>query len=261
MPEAPEIKYLELLLRNKVLGKVLSNITSNTKTTRKLPSASKVIDTGSVGKILWLQTNKYYVHLHMGLTGWLVFEKPKIYKYVLHFGNDIDVYIRDQRRFSKLDIYETKEQHQEALAKLGRCIFCKDFTFEYFDEVLGDSKRNISAFLLDQKNLAGIGNYIRNEALYIAHLSPKRKIDTLSKNDREKLYHAIMFVIYSNLYEWLDEGGLKVPVRLKKLAPKKLSVPYRMRVYDREVDNAGRRITFLKSYAGRKTFYVPDVQK
>ena len=265
MPEGPEAKYLELMMRQEVLGMKFNKITSNTKTTKNIPSAAKIIDTGSKGKILWLKTKKYWVHLHMGLTGWLVFDKPRIYKYILHFrdqdGEKFDVYLADRRRFSRIDIFTTDKTHKNALNKIGICLFCSEFTVDKFKELMGNSKRNISAFLLDQKKFAGIGNYIRNDALYIAKISPKRKLHQLNDQEINKLYQAIKFIVYSSLYTWLKDDKIPIPAYIKKLAPKKLNVPYQMKVYDQEFDPSGREVKFIKNYAGRRTFYVPSIQK
>lgn len=258
MPEAPESKYLALKLKKLVLGKNFTKIISNTKTKRNLPNISKIIDINSKGKIIYIQTKDYYVHMHMGLTGWLIENKPRIYKYVLQFGRK-KIYLQDQRRFSKIDIYD-KDDHEKELDKIGDCVFCKNFTLESFSNKIKKFKRNISSLLLDQNIFAGIGNYIRNEALYIARISPKRNSKDLNDNEIKKLYHAIKFVIYSNLFDWLKDE-IKIPPNLKKLAPKKLSIPYRMRVYARDKDNYGRKITFVKNMNGRKTFYVKSIQK
>tara|TARA_R100001163_G_C5023324_1_gene165553 strand:+ start:271 stop:1050 length:780 start_codon:yes stop_codon:yes gene_type:complete len=259
MPEGPEAKYLELLIRKFALNKKLKNIVSNTKTTKQIPSSSKVVDTGSRGKIFWLKTKSYWVHLHMGLTGWLVFDEPKIYKYVLEFENG-NIWLKDQRRFSRVDIFETEEDHNKALEKIGKCIFCKDFTLENFKEVIKSSKRNISSFLLDQSKFAGIGNYIRNDALYLAKVSPKRKTNTLTDKEIKDLYDAIMHIIYSSLETWMDTLDIKMPARLEKLAPKKLADPYEFYVYDRDIDPDGNKVKREK-VAGRNTFWVPSVQK
>lgn len=264
MPEGPEAKYLELFLRNKILGYQFDKIVSNTKTIRKLPQKSKVIDTGCKGKILWLRTKDYWVHLHMGLSGWLVEEKPRIYKYVLYFkkGKQEKVfYLSDRRRFSRIDIHQKLLDHNKSLEKLGICLFCPQFTLDNFLSQIGNSSRNVSAFLLDQTKIAGIGNYIRNDALYIARINPRRKLSTLSSTEIKKLYNAIKFIVFSNLLTWLDDENLKTPSLINKLSPKKVSVPYRMRVYGREVDQAGRKVKFVKSIAGRRTYFVPQIQK
>ncbi|UCE10766.1 MAG: Fpg/Nei family DNA glycosylase, partial [Candidatus Thorarchaeota archaeon] len=49
----------------------------------------------------------------------------------------------------------------------------------------------IKSFLLDQKNLAGIGNVYIQDILFEARLHPDRKIPTLSEKELEGLYHAI----------------------------------------------------------------------
>lgn len=260
MPEGPEIKYLELMTNKIIINKQFTKITSNTKTTRNLPSKSKIINTGSKGKIMWIQTNKYYVHLHMGLTGWIVEEEPRIYKYILHFGNK-KLWIQDQRRFSSVNIYITEEEHNKALNKTGLCTFCIDFTFDKFVETIRKYKRNISALLLDQKIFAGIGNYIRNDALYVSKISPKRNSKNLTDKELKKLYDSIRYVMYSNLFDWLELNDIKIPTNLQKISPTKLSVPYEMKVYGREKDNNGKTIKFIKNYAGRKTYYVPSIQK
>jgi formamidopyrimidine-DNA glycosylase len=49
--------------------------------------------------------------------------------------------------------------------------------------------------LLDQKNLAGIGNVYAQDILFKAKLHPNRKISTLSKKEKGDLYHAVRDVL------------------------------------------------------------------
>ena len=58
---------------------------------------------------------------------------------------------------------------------------------------------NIYAVLLDQKNFAGIGNYIKNDALYLARISPHRKTHELTTEEITHLYEGINHVTFSNL--------------------------------------------------------------
>lgn len=57
---------------------------------------------------------------------------------------------------------------------------------------------------MDQSIFSGIGNYIKSEALYYAKISPLRKVETLSENEKEKLYEGV-FIISRTSYA---SGGM-----------------------------------------------------
>ena len=54
---------------------------------------------------------------------------------------------------------------------------------------------------------------------------------------------------------------IKLPKNLNNLIPKKILVPYKFFVFDREYDDLGNKITFIKNLCGRRTFYVEKLQK
>lgn len=259
MPEEPEIFYLKELLKIHIKNHKFKKIISNTKSNVELPSISKVIDCDSKGKILWIQTEKYYVHLHMMISGWIVFTKPKICKYELVFDN-ITLYIDDTRRFSKIQIINSEEKHNEELNKLGLSFIKDNITKEQFMEIILNSNKNISALLLDQTIFCGLGNYIRNEILYMVKIHPNKKSNELNKNDVEKLYNKIRYVLFSNLCELLIINKIKIPNIIKKISPPNLQIPYKFRVYEKETDKYGNNITKEK-IAGRWTYYVKSIQK
>jgi formamidopyrimidine-DNA glycosylase len=261
MPEAPEIFYLKELLKQHIMNKTFEKIISNTKSTVKLPSKSKVVDVDCKGKLLWIQTENYYVHLHMMISGWLVFERPKICKYEFVFSN-MTIYMDDTRRFSKVKIINTHEKHYKEINKLGFSFLKNEITKEKFIEIILSSNKNISALLLNQKIFCGVGNYIRNEALYMVKIHPSKKANDISKKDAKKLYDKIRYIIFSNLYEMLQNNNskIKIPVYIKNIAPDNLQIPYKFRVYGREKDNYGNIITREK-IAGRWAYYVKNIQK
>lgn len=259
MPEAPEIFYLKELLKTKILEHKITEIISNTQSEVELPKESKVIDCDCKGKLLWIQTKDYYIHLHMMISGWLVFEKPKIYKYEFVFDN-MTIYMDDTRRFSKVSIVETEDNHNKIINKLGLSFLKGEVSEDNFVEVVSKSSKNISALLLDQKIFCGVGNYIRNEALYLVKIHPAKKSKEIKESDIKKLYDKIKFIMFSNLYEMLELDKLKIPKNIKKIAPEKLEVPYKYKVYDRETDKLGNKITKEK-IAGRWSYYVKSIQK
>lgn len=260
MPEGPEIKYITEICKKYLIGKKLIDIVCNTKAKIKLPSKDIINNVNCIGKLMWLETKNYFFHIHFGLTGWLLFNNSKYPKYILKFANDFDVYIDDMRRFSKLKIYTDEKKHLKRLNKLGIDILKKEFTLDYFREILLNRSKIISGILLEQKYFAGLGNYIRNEALYRAKINPERKSNDLSNDEIKKLYEKIRLVSFSSLYEQLKNDKLSISKEIKNVSPNKLIIPYNFIVYEKDYDPYGNKITH-KMISGRRTYYVKSVQK
>jgi len=264
MPEGPEIRYIKEVCRTYLLNFELVNIKSNSKTVVKLPSKSKLINVESKGKLLILIFEDYYLHIHFGLTGWLIFDNPDYPKYELTFKkgtSEIKAYIDDSRRFSKLKFFN-KDKNDISLKKLGIDIFDKEFTLDFFEKEINKvNKKNVS-FLLEQNKFCGIGNYIKNESLYMAKIDPHSNTSDLDKNDIKNLYDSIKFCAFSNFVELIKENKeLKIDKneinRYKKEV--KLEVPYKYKVYQQEIDPNGNKV-IKKDICGRKTFYVKEIQ-
>jgi len=71
-------------------------------------------------------------------------------------------------------------------------------------KLLGRRKARIKSFLLDQKNVAGIGNVYIQDILFKSKLHPNRLVSLLSEKEVSDLYRAIKEVLnYS-----IQLGGL-----------------------------------------------------
>jgi len=257
MPEGAELRYLAELIREHVEGNTLTKIISLNKKTIKLEHPLKIYDVYTKGKLLWLDGKTTFVHMHMGTSGWLyVDEKPKYTKFIFEFKDKTKIYLDDARRFAKVHIY-SKEKHNAIIKKLGVDILTKEYTLKYFSEKLKKGKRNICAFLMDQKINAGLGNYAKSDSLYISRIDPNRKTNTLTNKEIEKLYNAIRFIAFSQLIEQLKDEGLKIPNDIKKIKPSKLEIPYKYKVYGKHKNEN----IIVETIAGRSTFYDPDKQK
>lgn len=262
MPEGPEIRYIANLCKKYLIGKTLNSIVSNSDTKVKLPKKSKLIDVESKGKQLVLIFEDFWFFIHFGLTGWLTFEEAKYPRYELHF-NDLSVYIDDSRRFSKLKIYEEEKLYKKNMDKLGVDIFSDEFTEEFFLESFGKTKKAIVAFLMDQSKFSGIGNYIKNESLYLSGISPKRKTDTITDEEKTKLFKSILFVAYSNFVENMELNKIKLDKKdSKRINQLKIKVqsPYKFNVYGRDdSDLKGNKLT-IEDIGGRTCYYVKTLQ-
>ena len=99
---------------------------------------------------------------------------------------------------------EKKLGEHKLTAKLGMTPLDKRFTLDYFKQVLSKKRGNIKSFLLDQKNIAGIGNVYIQDILFNAKLHPKRKIPSLTNTEIDILHKSIKSV----LSESVELGGL-----------------------------------------------------
>ena len=89
-------------------------------------------------------------------------------------------------------------------AGLGLSPLDEWFTLDYFKKLLNHKRGNIKTFLLDQRNIAGIGNVYVQDMLFNAKLHPNRKIQSFSDMEAEALYNSIKSV----LNESIELGGL-----------------------------------------------------
>ena len=258
MPEGPEIRYLAEMIKPKIIGKKLIDINALSKRKVNIPKPSIIKAVETKGKLLWLKTRDYYVHITFGLTGWLSFDEPEYTKYELSIGKLV-LYIDDMRKFSKISVYK-ESKHISVVTKLGIDVLTKDFTFANYLNAMSATSMNISSFLLNQQYFCGIGNYIRNECLYIAKTNPKKSAAKLTDKQLRELWFAIRFVAFSNLYDELKNSKLPIPSDIKQIAPNNLEVPYQLRVYEQEKDPKGNKTSYSK-VGQRHTYYVKSIQK
>ena len=73
--------------------------------------------------------------------------------------------------------------------------FDKNFTPEYFAGLLAGKKTQVKAFLMNQKNVGGIGNMYMHDILFKAGLHPQKKISDMSADDVQRLYDSIYAIL------------------------------------------------------------------
>ncbi|MCL2397253.1 MAG: hypothetical protein FWC93_04225 [Defluviitaleaceae bacterium] len=69
------------------------------------------------------------------------------------------------------------------------------FTLEYFEGLLAGKKTQVKAFLMNQKNVGGIGNMYMHDILFKVGLHPQKKISDMGKDDVKRLYDSILSVL------------------------------------------------------------------
>jgi formamidopyrimidine-DNA glycosylase len=186
---------------------------------------------------------------------------------VFHMSSGTRVTFNDPRRFGSMKlIARTKLEAEPLLAGLGPEPLGNAFDAAMLAHACEGKKTSLKAALLDQRVVAGLGNIYVCEALYRAHLSPKRLAGTIADrngapNERaERLVEGIKAV----LSEAIEVGGSSL--RDYRLTDGDLGMfQHRFRVYDCAGETcrmAGCRGTIRRIVQnGRSTFYCPVCQK
>lgn len=269
MPEGPEILFFSTFLKKKIISTKISNIKSNTDELINIPLDlyGIVVEVCSKGKLLWIKmtssiVNKYYyMHIHMGISGWILFKDPKYfvkYEFQLTTCNktEIMIYLEDKVKLSKLQIYDEYE-HNVLLKKMGIEIFSNEFTLEKFKNIIKKKNMMLASFMLKQEFFCGIGNYIKNEVLYMGNLDINIKTGELKDEQITELYKNILFVSYSCLIEQLRNLDMEeyLALEYKTNMPEYIEIPYKYKIYKRITTDDGKKVKKVK-VGGRDTYTI-----
>jgi formamidopyrimidine-DNA glycosylase len=184
---------------------------------------------------------------------------------VFHMSNGATVTFNDPRRFGSMKLVpRAKLDKEPLLSALGPEPLGNEFDAAMLAHACKAKKTSLKAALLDQRVVAGLGNIYVCEALYRAHLSPKRQASTIA--DRKGLPNeravALVDAIKVVLHDAIKAGGSSL--RDHRQADGSLGYfQHNFRVYDREgepcPDCKGTIKRIVQS--GRSTFYCPACQK
>jgi formamidopyrimidine-DNA glycosylase len=79
------------------------------------------------------------------------------------------------------------------------------FNLEYFSKMLKNAKHSLSAkaFLTTDNRIPGLGNGVMHDILFNARIHPKRRIDTFSQSNGDRLFYSVK----STLRYMAERGG------------------------------------------------------
>lgn len=103
------------------------------------------------------------------------------------------IFYYDTRNFGTLRFSTSKMELMDKLKSLGPDIL-DDCTENIFIEVMRKQRQtmNVCKFLMDQKKVAGVGNYILSEALYRSNLDPFASLNEITNDQAKLLYNEVV---------------------------------------------------------------------
>ncbi|MFE5317359.1 Fpg/Nei family DNA glycosylase [Paenibacillus sp. NPDC056579] len=240
MPELPEMENYKLLLNQRLVGHLITDVQVEREKSINVPVSqfrNEVIGTSiqrverRAKHLLFHLSNARILLLHLMLGGIMFYgskeDKPDRTVQVTMSFHDMNLYFIGLR-LGYLHLYSPDEADR-FLQKLGPEPTDRSFTAERFASLLHKQSRTLKATLPDQAVMAGIGNCYSDEICFEAGLLPSRKCDRLSVEESARLYDSMQHV----LTEATRYGGyMDMPL----YAGDELTGGYdsRCKVYDRE---------------------------
>jgi formamidopyrimidine-DNA glycosylase len=183
---------------------------------------------------------------------------------VFHMSSGAAIIFNDPRRFGYMKIIARNALDAEPLLRgLGPEPLGNEFDAAMLARSCEGKSTTLKAALLDQRVVAGLGNIYVCEALYRAHLSPKRKASTLADRKGGPTDHARRLVdaIHAVLNQAIKAGGSSLRDH-RQTSGEVGYFQHSFLVYDREGETCGcggvvKRFT----QNGRSTFWCPKCQK
>lgn len=270
MPELPEVETIARGLHRRVAGDTIETVWVGSKPEPLKSPAREIARTLEGARIKRVQrVGKHIVFdltgrngaaenewiVHLGMTGRMLVtnagaEPARHTHLVAHLKSGRELHFVDPRRFGRLEVRKAGFQGPgtEPLR-----VSCQDFA-----ALFHKSKAPIKAALLNQKLLHGVGNIYADESLFRAGIRPRRRANTLTRAELERLHAAVREVLKeaiaaggSSVSDYVDADGEAGFFQLQH------------RAYGREDEPCLACKTPIKKIVvgGRGTHYCPKCQK
>ena len=131
------------------------------------------------------------------------------------------------------------------------------FDFPFFESMIAGIGKDISvkALLATEQRIPGLGNGVLQDILYNARIHPKRKISTLSAEDKERLFHAVK----GTLADMIEKGVRDTEKDFYGI-PGKYITRLSKNTYTKPCPQCGSRI-IKEAYLGGSVYYCPCCQQ
>ncbi len=275
MPELPEVEVIRRTLSEHACGKTISGVTvlepfiltARAKTEIYQQIGKQVCEVSRWGKCLIMElTGGDAILIHLRMTGRLLWKKeaviPDAYTHLIFSfsenrnGNESLVY-RDVRKFGRIDVAGKKELNQSLIVrKFGPDVL--SLSKEEFATRIEKKKAQIKAVLLDQQNMAGLGNIYVDEILFDARIHPRTEAARLTQAGLGQLFNSTRRI----LGEAIRLGGSSMRDYVHTDGEPGSFQDFH-HVYQKAGRNCDRCETTIKSdkIAGRTSSYCPRCQK
>jgi formamidopyrimidine-DNA glycosylase len=287
MPEGPEVKTSAECLEEKLHGMDLIDVTMNDRAKGPyvrgggFPGMDKLkkVCLRNIGftkrgkKVIMYSRNQNQSHIRIifgyGMDGRLIYEESKHSGFCFQFGRvipqdngvdliivDFELWFHDGRHMGLINATFSEEEYNFVMKHVGPDLMEGEVSYDLFKSIVTrKTRRNmrLAEFVMEQKYMSGVGNYVRAECLYRARLSPHRTLGSFSEEDLVVLYNSII----NTLRESYESGGLTLRTYI---SPDNRIGTFKKVIYDNEFDPYGNTIQKFEDKKKRMVHWVPGIQ-
>jgi formamidopyrimidine-DNA glycosylase len=271
VPELPEVETIKRQLSKDIPCKILrvkkSEVVASILKDREFnPVGKSILKIKRIGKTMEFDLGDgLHILSQFGMSGgWVRSDTPTTLKHN-HFEMKCEnkkgiFYLSfvDPRRFGNIYIVKTKRA-DEIKARLGIDVSSKEFTADSLYTLLQKhSGKEVKPFLLEQKYLSGVGNYMASEICALSKILPTRLCKNISKLECKKIVDSTKKIIDGMVKSKGNtfSGGYRDATGEKGEGVKNLVV-----FYQKTCGMCGKNPVTKIEQKGRGTYYCSKCQK
>ena len=280
MPEGPEIYSLgvdlykrihntDLLKIKLISGKYKRKAFKGYNLLRKI-LPSKILSIETYGKILIIRLEEdYNLVITFGMTGFITFSNIK-HNHIKFITSKNTFYYNDQRNFGNIYLLKS-DVLNDKLKNIGPDLLNDNITFDIFKNQFNKfrdrfPKREICLLLFDQSFVAGIGNYLRSDILWLSKINPYLTLEDITYYQLKKLYnnsynliryYASIQIEPKTIKKYINTNIIKSKLNYKLKLLKDYDRDFF--IYEQDIDIFSNKI-IKDQFNGRAIYWVKERQ-
>jgi formamidopyrimidine-DNA glycosylase len=218
MPELPEVETIKNYIEPLIINKNFSEVrVLNKKLRIKIPddfsaqiSKCKITKVERKAKYIVISLdNSLSIIIHLGMTGKILAHKEEIPAdkhdhviFTLEKGGYL--HFNDVRKFGLITYLKSKDIAQSKFFKhLGIEPLTEEFNGKYLVKIAEGKNIAVKKFIMEQKNVVGVGNIYAAEALFMSHIHPEKPACEISGKKYEEFAQNIKAILKNSI----EKGG------------------------------------------------------
>jgi len=266
MPEGPEVRRVYEDLRAEIGDSTITQLqVFGGRFLKKRPPGldkmvlpNRVVGGGVKGKFMWLEFETgSTMWITLGMSGYWSTESDNHAHFGIGLDDDRGLYFIDQRRFGTIKFSHDRAELNKKINSLGLDpLNDPDYSLiELTRKMIKHNTKPVCEVLMNQGVFAGVGNYIKCEALYRSRVSPHRLTGELKTFEISMLHRTIKDIMHASY----RQGGASIR-NYQRVDGEKGEFVFEFEVYGQKLDPVGNPVVRELTSDGRTTHWVQNLQ-